>query len=237
MNLAIFTDPTNANLLAPILRKHSKDISVLFVFEFPAPAVPAQGVYFFSAQSDRNYTFLAEHHIDCVLVYGWNHKLPLELVTHIPCYNIHPSLLPKYRGPVPAIFQLLNREEISGVTIHKMDGGFDTGDIYRQKGFRLAVDETLQTLNMKITRCAFHLINMLLEDLIHLRVELHPQEESQASYYSYRDLEQYIVTDNSGTGLQEEQSEMIPYQLGERIVYLKRKNGTDGSESIKEMRR
>lgn len=46
--------------------------------------------------------------------------------------NIHPSLLPKYRGPVPTLWALLNDEAEVGVTLHYIDSGIDTGDIIAQ---------------------------------------------------------------------------------------------------------
>jgi len=50
-------------------------------------------------------------------------------------YNIHFSLLPKYRGMYTSAMPLLNGEKISGVTLHVIDDGIDTGDIISQKEF------------------------------------------------------------------------------------------------------
>lgn len=46
--------------------------------------------------------------------------------------NIHPSLLPKYRGPIPTFWALLNKEKKIGTTLHYIDSGIDTGDIIAQ---------------------------------------------------------------------------------------------------------
>src|SRR5258708_2774481 len=46
--------------------------------------------------------------------------------------NIHPSLLPKYRGPIPSMWAILNGEKITGTTMHYIDKGIDTGNIIAQ---------------------------------------------------------------------------------------------------------
>jgi len=49
------------------------------------------------------------------------------------CINIHPAALPRYRGPNPTYFSVLNGDETAGTTIHYIDAGMDTGDIIAQK--------------------------------------------------------------------------------------------------------
>lgn len=69
---------------------------------------------------------------------------PVELL-HIPlggCINIHPGLLPFYRGPVPTAWAIKNGETCFGITIHNMDQGIDTGDILIQKKYSIGADET-----------------------------------------------------------------------------------------------
>ncbi len=60
--------------------------------------------------------------------------------------NVHPSLLPKYRGPNPYSAVILNEENETGVTLHFMDESFDTGDIVAQKKVSLSEVETMGTL-------------------------------------------------------------------------------------------
>ena len=56
--------------------------------------------------------------------------------------NIHPSLLPDYRGPVPTAWTIRNGEKETGVTIHLMDEKIDTGDILVQESTKILEDET-----------------------------------------------------------------------------------------------
>ena len=64
-------------------------------------------------------------------------------------YNIHFSLLPKYRGMYTSAFPILNGEEKSGVTLHKIDNGIDTGDIISQICFELSPMITSRELDRK----------------------------------------------------------------------------------------
>ena len=67
--------------------------------------------------------------------------------------NIHPSLLPHYRGPVPTAWTIENGEKYFGITIHLMDEGIDTGDILVQEKYPILDNETgfeLYTRGMKL---------------------------------------------------------------------------------------
>lgn len=74
----------------------------------------------------------------CVVCFPW--RIPVELLT-LPRYgwwNMHPSLLPAYRGPAPLFWMLRHGERTGGVTIHQMDAEFDHGPIVAQEPFALA---------------------------------------------------------------------------------------------------
>lgn len=79
-----------------------------------------------------------------------------EALLNIPrlgCINVHPSLLPDYRGPTPTAWAIINGEKEFGITIHYMDKGIDTGDILIQKKDAIGYDETgyeLYTRAMKL---------------------------------------------------------------------------------------
>lgn len=72
---------------------------------------------------------------DIIAVYSMSHLLK-KTIFSIPKYgaiNLHPSLLPSYRGPNPYFWEYYNMDLISGVTIHYIDEGEDTGDIIFQE--------------------------------------------------------------------------------------------------------
>jgi methionyl-tRNA formyltransferase len=81
--------------------------------------------------------FVAGLQPDLMAVACFPHKFPPELLA-IPRYggvNLHPSLLPAYRGPAPLFWQARQGEPQTGVTLHYLDNGLDTGDIVAQTSF------------------------------------------------------------------------------------------------------
>jgi methionyl-tRNA formyltransferase len=78
---------------------------------------------------------LATYQPDVICVACFNQRFPsalLKLPRH-GCLNLHPSLLPAYRGPAPLFWVFRNGERETGVTVHLMDEGLDTGDILLQE--------------------------------------------------------------------------------------------------------
>ncbi|MFN8489773.1 MAG: formyltransferase family protein [Caldilineaceae bacterium] len=75
----------------------------------------------------------------CACVACFSKRIPATLLTIPPLgfLNVHPSLLPDYRGPAPLFWQLRNGAPHSGVTVHWMDENLDTGDIAEQAPLHL----------------------------------------------------------------------------------------------------
>ncbi len=77
-------------------------------------------------------------------------------------FNIHPSKLPFYRGPVPTMWAIQNGEKSYGVTIHEIDDGIDTGDILYQEEYPIEPDDTGHSLYLKAMNnaCSLFLKNL-----------------------------------------------------------------------------
>lgn len=88
--------------------------------------------------ADETIRFVEAVSPDLCIVAGLNRILKQPLLERLPdVVNIHPSLLPAYRGGSPEFWQLANGERQGGVTIHRIDAGVDTGPILLQDTFRL----------------------------------------------------------------------------------------------------
>lgn len=117
-----------------------------------------------SLKDDSFLNTLKELEPDIAVVCSFNYKIP-KVMLDIPkdgFVNVHPSLLPKYRGGNPYSAIIMNNEQESGVTLHLMDEGFDTGDILLQKSFKINKNETMGTLFNKTN---FMGLDMLVEVL------------------------------------------------------------------------
>lgn len=86
--------------------------------------------------------------VDAAVVCSFNYKIPRILLesTKDGFINVHPSMLPKYRGGNPYSRVLINGETETGVTIHFMDESFDTGDIIAQKPYHIHSKATMGTI-------------------------------------------------------------------------------------------
>lgn len=101
---------------------------------------------------------------DIAIVCSFNYKIPDIILNSVKdgFVNVHPSLLPKYRGSNPYSTVIINNETETGVTLHLMDSKFDTGDIVAQRSIAIMPMETMGTIFNRLNVLAF---NMLLEFL------------------------------------------------------------------------
>ncbi|MCQ2387903.1 MAG: methionyl-tRNA formyltransferase, partial [Clostridia bacterium] len=79
-------------------------------------------------------------------------------------YNIHASILPKYRGASPINYAILNGEKRTGITIMKTDAGIDTGDIILQKEIDILENETAGELFERLSVLGAECIKEFLEN-------------------------------------------------------------------------
>ena len=77
---------------------------------------------------------------DLILIACFPHRLPpaVTALARVACLNLHPSLLPRYRGPAPLFWQLRAGERDTGVTLHHVDERLDAGDVVSQRRADLA---------------------------------------------------------------------------------------------------
>ncbi len=105
---------------------------------------------------------------DVILVVAYAKLIPKEILD-LPewgCINVHPSLLPRYRGAIPLQAAIFNGDEETGVCTFFMDEGYDTGDLIVTRRTPLASDETGTQLS---ERMALMGAEVLLETLEYLR--------------------------------------------------------------------
>ena len=96
--------------------------------------------------------------------------------------NLHPSLLPQYRGPTPVPQQILNKETESGISIIKMTGEFDAGPIIAQEKVPVLPDDTTPVLLKRCFTSGAKLLIKILPDYLNNKITQKIQDESQADY-------------------------------------------------------
>lgn len=121
---------------------------------------------------------------DLIILVAYGKILP-QAVLDLPrlgAINIHPSLLPKFRGPSPIQNALLNGEKMTGTTIMLMDAGIDTGDILRQKEIAIGPDETYVGLAGKLAGFSAGLLLETLDGFLAGKIVPQKQDGASASY-------------------------------------------------------
>ncbi len=120
---------------------------------------------------------------DIMITCAYGQILTQDIINAFPfgIYNIHASLLPKYRGASPIQSCLLNGEQTTGVTIMKTDIGLDTGDILLQKSCDVAEYENAEKLSNKLSVLGSASIVEVLKLIESGEARLIKQEEDKAT--------------------------------------------------------
>jgi len=98
--------------------------------------------------------------------------------------NIHPSLLPKYRGPSPVQAAILNRDGETGITVQILAKEMDSGDILARENLQLTGNETAGSLGEIMAQKAAVILPQVLRDIASGAARAQPQDHSKASYCS-----------------------------------------------------
>ncbi len=122
---------------------------------------------------------------DLIITAAYGLILPKEVLDapQYGCLNIHPSLLPKYRGPSPIQSVILNGDTETGVTIFKMDEQIDHGPILITNHLSLTTKRfTTLELSQKLSELGAELLLKTLPDWIANKIEPKPQNDQQATF-------------------------------------------------------
>lgn len=117
---------------------------------------------------------------EMAIVAAFGQILPKPILYDTPrgCINIHPSLLPRYRGAAPINWTIINGEKITGVTIMKMDAGIDSGDILLQEETPVGENEIFGELHDRLAEMGASLLLKTLS--LSLAGKLHPRRQDHS---------------------------------------------------------
>ena len=117
---------------------------------------------------------------DYIIVAAYGQILPIEILNHAPCINLHASILPSYRGASPIQQSLLNNEKRTGVTAMLMDEGLDTGNILKINEIKIPDDMIVGELFEALTKTASELTIDILNNF-HLYIPI-KQDNTKATH-------------------------------------------------------
>ncbi len=136
----------------------------------------------------KGYSFLKEFNVDVIASINYLFLIEKDIIGHANklAFNIHGSLLPKYRGRTPHVWAIINGEEKTGITAHQIDIGCDTGKIIQQIEIPIEADDTGAIMLKKYSKEYYPLIKKVLDNLSANQLNLKPQNELEASYFGKR---------------------------------------------------
>ncbi|NMC51200.1 methionyl-tRNA formyltransferase [Candidatus Kuenenbacteria bacterium] len=121
---------------------------------------------------------------DAFIVVAYGKIIPksiLDLPT-LGCINIHPSLLPLYRGPSPIQTSLLNGDKKTGTTIMVLDEKMDHGPILKQIDYPISPNDTFITLSKKLAEASAELLIDIFLDFYNNKIKPQQQDHTRATY-------------------------------------------------------
>jgi methionyl-tRNA formyltransferase len=120
---------------------------------------------------------------DVIVVVAYGRLLPAGVLRIPPhgCLNLHPSLLPRYRGPSPVVTAIVDGESLTGITLMLLDEGMDTGPIIAQREYPISTTDTAESLTSALFTLGSTLLMENLNPWASGRLTAQPQNDARAT--------------------------------------------------------
>ena len=139
-------------------------------------------------RKSKGYNFIKNIAVDIIVSVNYLFLIEQDIIEHssLLTFNIHGSLLPKYRGRTPHVWAIINGEKETGVTAHVIDENCDTGDIISQIKIPINKNDTGNTLLNKYKKEYYSIVKRVIEKTVSKTLEFITQNENLATYYGIR---------------------------------------------------
>lgn len=136
----------------------------------------------------RGFDFIKEIKVDVIVSINYLFLIEEDIIKHPKriAFNIHGSLLPKYRGRTPHVWAIINGEKEAGITAHIIDSDCDTGDIIHQLLVEITSENTGADILKKYAELYIPLIDNVLDSIKNDSLKMYPQDNSKATYFGKR---------------------------------------------------
>lgn len=160
-------------------------------FKTPAVAAREKGIPVFTPESVNTPEWrerIAALAPDLILSVYYRHMIGTKILAlpSLGAWNMHGSLLPKYRGRAPINWAVLHGEPRIGMTLHRMVKSADAGAIVDQEGVAIGPRDTAEQAFRKVMPCARAVLARQIDALLAGSAREAPQDESQATYFTGR---------------------------------------------------
>jgi len=134
------------------------------------------------------YSFVSNKLVDLIISVNYLFIIEKDIIElpKILAFNIHGSLLPKYRGRTPHVWSIINNEKFTGITAHKIDEGCDTGDIIEQIKIEITNEDTGASILNKYALHYIPLIETVISKIKTNSITFLRQNSATATYFGVR---------------------------------------------------
>lgn len=139
-------------------------------------------------RKNKAYEFIKNITVDIIASVNYLFLINKDIINH-SCkltFNIHGSLLPKYRGRTPHVWAIINNEKETGITAHKIDEGCDTGDIIEQIIIPIEISDTGNDILQNYKKYYFKLLLDVVSKCENNTLQFKKQNEKFATYFGKR---------------------------------------------------
>jgi methionyl-tRNA formyltransferase len=160
-------------------------------FKTPAQAARAKGVPIFTPEKVNTPEWIARIAAlqpELILSVYYRHMISSQILAlpRLGAFNMHGSLLPKYRGRAPINWAVLHGEPRIGMTLHRMVKQADAGGIVDQEGVDIGPRDTAEQAFRQVLPCARRVLARQIDALLAGTAKETPQDAAQATYFGGR---------------------------------------------------
>jgi len=125
---------------------------------------------------------------DLLLVAGWYYMVPRTLreTARLGAVGLHGSLLPRYRGGAPLVWQIIHGEKEAGISLFHLENGVDTGDVIGAQAFPIEQEDTIADAMRKMEEAGVALLERWLPRLADGTAPRVPQDAALATEFPQR---------------------------------------------------
>ncbi|MCL4354345.1 methionyl-tRNA formyltransferase [Patescibacteria group bacterium] len=206
MNIIFFGSGDYVISIVDVLKKHGLNLVVTteregkFLDYLKNSGLP----YLISnLKSQEDIDFILGKKLEVGVLASFGAIIPKDLIEKIKLgiLNIHPSLLPKYKGPSPIQETILNGETKTGTTIIKLDEKVDHGPVVAQKEFELTGNETAEDLKRDLFKLGAEMTDKVLQEFeIRSEINAKPQDHTKETFTKKVTRESGFVDVNNPPG-------------------------------------
>jgi len=145
-------------------------------------------IFIGNPRGSKGFRFAKNHEIEVLVSVNYLFLIEDDLIDYpsITTFNLHGSLLPKYRGRTPHVWAIINNEKETGITAHQINKGCDTGGIIEQLKITINPEDTGADILEKYKKNYFPLVKRVLDKIESDNLVVTEQNNGEATYFGKR---------------------------------------------------